>query len=197
MAGQLADRGADELLEGHHRRHGIAGQSEDQRPRVGREAAEGQRIAGLDLHPPEDEGAAELREHAAHVVAIAHGHAGGAHEHVGAEAGAEVALEVFGGVAGDAEVDGLRAELEALGREGVGVRGDDAPAVDRLIGLDELVAAGEDGDARPLVNGHHAAAQRGEHADVGRADEGPRGEHLLAGPHVLAGVADVAPGARG
>ena len=45
----------------------------------------------------------------------------------------------------------------------------------------------------PSVNGHHAAAQRGEHADVGGADEGPRGEHLLARPHVLAGVADVLP----
>jgi hypothetical protein len=167
--------------------------SRTKRPAVAHEATEGQRVARLDLHSPEDEGAAELLEDAAHVVAIAHRHASGAHEHVGAEAGAKVALDLFRSVPGDAEVDRLGAELAALGREGVGVRGDDAPAVDRLVGLDELVAGGQDGDARPLVNGHDAAAQGGEQAYVGRTDDGPRVEHPVAHLHVLAGIADVVP----
>jgi hypothetical protein len=187
-------RRSHELLERDHRRDGVAGQAEHQRTArlVARfEAPERERVTGPHLDTPEEQPTAELAEYVAHVVAIAHGHAGRAHDHVRVEPGAQTRLHVFRGVPRDAQIGGFGADLAALGGQRVGIRRDDAAVDEVAVGLDQLVAARDEGDPRALVHPHEAAAQGDHEAHVAGADADARVDRRLAGPDVLARAADV------
>src|SRR6185437_11540765 len=104
-------------------------------------------------------------------------------------------------IGNDAEVDDLAAERRDRRTNGVAVRRHDALAAlhsVELIDVDQLVARREHGDARPPVNRHRRAPNRGEYAELLGAEHRPSLERDLAGaqilgarPHVSAGVARI------
>ena len=190
MTRHLAQSRAHELFEGHHGGDRIAGKPEHEGA-AGIEAPEGDRKAGFHPHAPEHPVATQLLEHRTHVIAISHRHAGGAHEHVGAQPRAEAVREVFGRIPGDAQVERISAQLPALGRDRIRVRRHDPAAGHVSVGLDQLVAAGEDRHPGPLMDGDDAAPEGCQHAEMGGTESRARGQHLLALAHILAGVPHV------
>ena len=67
----LAQRGPDELLEGHHCGYRIAGQAEYERAIGGFEATKGHRVTRFHIHAPEEQRTSEFLEYAAHVIPAA------------------------------------------------------------------------------------------------------------------------------
>jgi hypothetical protein len=62
----------------------------------------------------------------------------------------------------------------------------DLPRPQRLSGLDQLVAGGQHGHPRPSPHGHFGQAQGRHQAQFDRPQPRTRGQHLLAGAHLLA-----------
>src|SRR5437660_73470 len=65
-----------------------------------------------------------------------------------------------------------------------------------LTGLEHLVAGREDSDYRAAGHRDRRPAERGEHADMRRAEQRAIGEYRVALMHVLTAVADVVAGLR-
>ncbi len=82
---------------------------------------------------------------------------------------ARVASRSSGAGPGD---DHLRARPLGQGRDRVGVRVANAARAHLLAGLEQLVAAGEDADARAAAAGDGGRAERGEDAELRRAEPG-------------------------
>ncbi len=57
VTGHASKRGSHEQLEGDHGRYGISRQSEYQRSSIVGETSKSERVAGLDVHAPEEQGA--------------------------------------------------------------------------------------------------------------------------------------------
>ena len=117
------------------------------------------------------------RQRRLHEVVLADGGAAEGDEEIRARLARRLdpALEVVEAVAGDAEVDRLApgARDERGERDEVG--GDDLVGAGRLAGPDELVARGEDRDARPAADAQRAVPHGG-----GERQE--PGVEALAGP---------------
>jgi hypothetical protein len=189
-AGQAPQRGPREQVEGHDRRHRVAGQPEDDlvaaRPEPGR-------LARLERHAPEVLVDAELGQRGLDVVVRTDRHTARDHDHVGGlQRPAERLDRVGAVVAHDLPRDHARARALGLGRERVGVRVADLPGGERAgARLDQLVAGGQDGHPGSRAAQHVGAPQCGQRAQLGRAQVVAGAEHPLAGGHVLTGAADV------
>ena len=194
-ADQRAQRGQREELEGDHRRHGVAGEPEDERPLA---HAEPGRLAGLERDTPEALLGAELGERVLHVVVRPHRNAARDADHVGR---AERPARAPPGWprrcrprAREAPPPRPPARPARAARGRSTRRSGPAraarrapPARRRSRAARPAACCGQVTEARP---------ERGEHAHLGRADLGARDEHLLARPHVLAGAPDVGARAR-
>lgn len=73
----------------------------------------------------------------------------------------------------------------------------DLALAQRLAGLDELAAGGDDHDPRAGPHADRAPADRREESDLRRTEDGARREGQLPGPYVAAARADVRAGLRG
>ncbi len=83
------------------------------------------------------------------------------------------------------------------GGEGEAVGVVDLAGAQRLVGLDEFAAGGEDHHARARAHPDRAAADGGEEGDLRRAEDGAGLQDAVAGPDVAALGADVRAGGRG
>ncbi len=97
-------------------------------------------------------------------------------------------------VAGDRQHDRLAAAGAHQGGQGVRVGTDDAAGGDRLAGQRDLVAGGQDRDARAAMHGDPGMVGGGGQADIARSQAAPGGDHGVAGGKILPGAADVPPG---
>ena len=80
------------------------------------------------------------------------------------------------------------------GGERMRVGTDDAAWRDGFARHGDLVAGGEDGDARTAVHGEPGMVGGGGQPDVARGQAAAGGNHRIAGGEILAGAADVAAG---
>ena len=142
-------RRAGEEQEGDHRRDRVAGQAEDER--AARRDAEPGRLAGPQRDAPEDLLDAERRERRPDVVVLADRDAAADDERRRRRAPRSIASRVAPAVVADRR---RREPTSAPGRArerrdrvGVGVA-DLRPAASVALGLDQLVAGEQDGDAR-------------------------------------------------
>ena len=188
MAHHLAQRGAGEELEADHRGDRVAGEAERG---AAVDVAERQRLRRLDgdLHPVD---LADLVEHPLDEVELAHRHAARRHQRVAAagavlERGRDQRLVV----ADEAEVDRLAAGLRQQRQERAAVGVADLPRRQRGGALDQLVPGRHHADTGPRVGDHLDDPERGQHAEVGRAEDRPGRDDDVAGAYVVAGGADV------
>ena len=111
---QLSQRRPHELFEGHHRRDRISRQAEYERAATRFESTKGERIARLHVHSPEDQRATELLENPSDEISIADRYTGGTDEHVCAKPRPQPSLDVVRRISCDAQIEGFRADLQAL-----------------------------------------------------------------------------------
>ena len=180
-----------ELLKGDQRRDRIARKPEHRAPR---ERHEGERSAGPHLHAPEPHVAAEVRQHLLDPIAVADGDAAGGDDGVAAKRLAEARRNRVGLVTRDAQVYRQRADLLERGLETVAARGDDTAIVHQPVRLDQLIARGQDCDARARDHTNLCTTQGRQHANQRGAQQRARHCDLQAGAHVAADLAHV--GAR-
>ena len=107
----------------------------------------------------------------------------------------EASLDLGQVVARDAQAADLGADQARLGRDGRRVAVVDLAGAERRAGLDQLVAGGQDRDARPTVDAHGAMPGGDDDGHRGRRDANARFEQAVALAEVAAGEADV--GTRG
>jgi hypothetical protein len=140
--------------------------------------------------------AAELCQHALDVVVVPDRDATRRDHGVASCRPLQVLLDHLGAVGGNAEVDRLATRGRDGGLQAVAVRARDPAVVGEPIGLDDLVARGQDRDARAARHARRGPAQGGQHAQVrgtqqrARAgddlpcdDVGARAADVVAGPH--------------
>ena len=113
-SGEQLERGAGEQFEGHHRRGGVARQSEEELPAG---LAEDQRLPGLNQYAIEIEFRAAVGEGRFHEVVLSRRYAAGEQQQVGLESLADQARGGVFVVARDGQDDGLAAGASDLGRE--------------------------------------------------------------------------------
>ena len=153
-----------EELEGHHRAHRVAGQAD---PRDPAEQPEADRRARAHPQLPESLHGAELIEHRADVVVLAHADTGRGDEQVAVERAPEVLAQALGRVPGDTEIDWFAAGPADQRHERMGVAARDLPPAQDFLGLvdvHDLVAAAEDGHPRTAVDQWVGHGEGGEHA---------------------------------
>ena len=112
-------------------------------------------------------------------------------------ASAKACSRATGIVPHHAHVQDLHAELGQEPEEGIAIAVVDLPRGQWPADGGQLVAGGEEGDARPTVNGHLGEPQGGQQPELRRSDPpageqgGSAGGQVLPGSaHVLAGFAD-------
>ena len=103
-----------------------------------------------------------------------------------------VAAIVATSSAGDGQHDGVASGGADQGGEGVRVGADDAALRDWLARHGDLVAGGQDGDARAAVHADPGMVGGGGEADIAGGHAPAGGHDRIAGGEILAGAADVA-----
>ena len=146
----------------------------------------------------DDAGLAEPADDAMGHVARALGRAARQHQHVAglqrlAHRGFELRLVVGDG----AEKHRLAAVLRDRRRDDRAVGVVDRGRAQRLAGLHQFVAGGDDGDARPARDGDLRDAAGRQHADLARADDGAGAQQRLAAGDIGAGIGHELPGGSG
>ena len=171
----------------------VAGQPEQARAA---DRAEHQRLAGPHGDLPEVQREALVLERIADQVVLAHrGAAGGDKQVRAARAGGE-AGERFRVVAGDAEVDRLATAPFDHRAQRVGVGANDLALAQRLARHHDLVAGGQQGDARLAADRKPGLVHRRGEPDGARVQPAPGRDANLADAEVEARGADVAAGRR-
>ena len=127
-------------------------------------------------------------------VVVAHRCAAGGDQHVDAVHRVGHRGNRLARVLRDRQHDRLAAGGAHQGGERMRVRTDDAAGRDRLARHGDLVAGGEDRDARPAVHSEPRMVGGGGKADVACGDAPAGGHHGVAGGEVLAGAADMPAG---
>ena len=191
QSGQPAQRRQQEQDRADQRRDRIARQTEH---RHRAEPAEQQRLSRPHGDLPEVQlQAARLQALDDQVVVADRGAAGG-HQHVHAVHRIGHRGDRLARVGGDRQHDRLAAGGAHQGGERVRVGTDDAAGRDGLARHGDLVAGGEDGDARTAMHGQPGmVGGGGQRRCRARSAAGRRGPPL-AGGEILAGAADVAAG---
>ena len=131
-------------------------------------------------------------ERVADQVVLAHRGAAGCHQQVHAARAGGMAHEGLRVVAGDAEVDGLAAAAFRHGPERVGVGAHDLVRAQRLARHDDLVAGGEQRDARLAAHREPRLVHGGGEADGARVQPSTGRDTHLARAKIEPGGADVA-----
>ena len=189
-AHQPPQRRQHEHLEGDERRHGVPRQRED-RGRVVAHHTETLGLARLHGNPAEPDGA-ERRERLLDHVVVAHRHAPGRDDHVGAhQLVVERVEEELGLVRHDADPVGDRARAAHGRREHVGVAVVDGVVAARTARLAELGARRQDHHPRAGPDHDAGHADAGQQAELPRAEHGALVDEQVALGDVLAGGPDV------
>jgi hypothetical protein len=165
---------AREEVERHHHRHRIAGQPEQEGAVAVRgDAAEGQRAARAHADLPEGD-VAQARHDLLGVVGRADRDAARGDDGVGVLAGlAQRRFQRLRVVAHHAHVDDVAAQALQHAVDGVAVAVVDAALIQRLADRAQFVAGREEGHAQAPLHRHLGHAERGQQAQVGRADDLP------------------------
>ena len=190
----MAQRGADEHLEAHLGRDGVAGQADDGRTGLavlGPDGAHTHDVAGPGGDVVEADGT-ERTEDLAHGVAAAVGDTAGRQDQVRAhqlilDGLAQASALIRDG--GDAE--GLRTRVGNGRRQGVTVRVEDGAGASLAAGLDDLVADRDDDDARARVNQDAVATHAGEECHLAGTDTRAGAQHRVTLRNVLRAAANV------
>ena len=198
-AAQRQQRVAHEGVEGHQRGHRIARQRE-QPGRVGllgaaqRPEREGPPGPHRDL-PERD--LATAGQQVLGEVGVADADAAAGQHHVGTRDGlVQRGRQGFGVVAHQPEVDHLDVQALERAHQAVAVAVVDAAGVQRLAERAQLVAGGEQRHPQPAHHRDLGDAQRGDQAQVGRAQAPPGRYCRAAAAQVLAAQAAVVAGAQ-
>ena len=187
MALHFQQRGPHEQLEADHGGNGIPRQAEHG---LSVQYAKGHRLARLHSHPPEAHVVAQPAQRGFHQIEITHRHAAARYQQIGGQPVVDVAREVFGVIAGDAQQNGFTAGLEHLSREGVGIGVEYLPHVGRIAQIDQFLSGRQDGHFWFLMHVHSRPADVRQHAERSRTQSGPLRKNGFARLHVLTRQAD-------
>ena len=146
----------------------------------------------------DDAGLAEPADDAVGHVARAFGRAARQHQHVaGFQRLAHRGFELRFVVGDGAEKMRLAAVLRDRRRDDRAVGVVDRGRAQRLAGLHQFVAGGDDGDARPARDGNLRDAAGRQHADLARADDGAGAQQRLAAGDIGTGIGHELTGGSG
>ena len=149
------------------------------------DAAERERAPGLHRHLPEVD-RADVVEDLLHEVVHADRDAARGDDGVSRARLEEPRAELVAQIGHDAEVEDLAPRALDRGGEGEAVRVVDLPGLPRRAGLDDLVAGGQERDARPAVGEDLDAPERREQAKLRGAQHRAALDDDRAGLDVLA-----------
>jgi hypothetical protein len=183
----MDQRIAHELVEGHHHRHRVARQAEEE---CLADPAERHRPAGAHGDFPEQH-FAELRHQLLHEVCFPYGDPSGRDHHVRRLGLAERLLQQSRIVAHHAHVDDLDAQARQHAVQRVAVRVVDLAFLERLADRGQLVAGGEERHAQAALDLDRADAERRDQADLGGPDQAARRQDGFSLGQVFARVAHV------
>lgn len=190
LSGQTGEQRTDEEGATNEDRDRVAGQSDE--GRAG-DAADRDRLAGLDRDPPEVERAASLHD-IPDVISLAHRDAAGGEDQIAiGRRLAQPQLEVSRLVTQDAEIGDIHAGPQQHGAQHRPVGIVDRGRAERLTGLGELVAGGEQRDARTTAHGDLGQSQRRQQTEILRAQAPSRRQDLLPARDILPARRRLAP----
>src|SRR3954451_13753529 len=179
---------AHELVEGDHYGHRIAGHAEEHGVA---HAAKGHRPSRAHGDLPEEH-LAELRHQLLHEVGLADRYATGGDDGVGVGRGlAESGFQLRRIVAHHAEIVDLDAEALEHAVQGVAIGVVYLAVLQRVADRGELVAGGEHRHAQLATYVHLADAERGDEAELRRAQHLSGRQHRHADLQVFARIAHV------
>ncbi len=131
-------------------------------------------------------------------VAAAVGDAAGRQDEVGAHQLVLDRLAQAGALVGDGgDAEGLGAGVSDGGGQGVTVGVEDGAGAGLAAGFDDLVADGDDDDARARVDEHVVAAHAGQERHLAGADTRAGAQHRVTLRNVLGAAADILSAGRG
>ena len=189
LALHRAQRGTGEHHERDEGRDGVPGQTEHERS-VERPEPGG--VAGLECEAPERLSRSELAQSRADVIVLSDRHAAADDDGVGVPEGV---LDGGAGarllVADPHTVHDDRSGRASEGGNRVGVGVPQSAGAHRLVGGEQLVAGHEHADAGRTSAADTRASERGEHAELRRAQRRAALEDGGAAGDVLAGAADL------
>jgi len=187
--GEGAQHRRDELMEGEDGGGGESRQDGHRPPLRDREA---HRLAGLERHAVRnDTRLAQARDDPIGEIPRALGRSTRQHHRVLAQRALERLRERGIVIAHDPQRDRFAAQLLDRGRQDGGVGVVDRARRQRVSGRHDLVAGGEDRHPRAPPHRDLGEAERGEHADLARAEHLPGAQHRLATRDVGARMAEV------
>ncbi len=191
MAHQHPDGGAAKEFERHHGTHGVAGQTE---PGRRAEMTKSDRSAGAHPEPPEVDPPSHRVDHAAQMIMLTDTDPRAGDHEVAFGGPLELGANALGGITGQAQVDRLAAGFPNQRSKRIGVRAGNSLAAQDQVGLVEpgqFVAAGRNADPWTAPHQRVRDGERGEHAEMGRAEFGAGPEDDGAAGNVFAGLAQV------
>ena len=177
LAGKQLDGGASEDLERNHGRGGVARKAEHEGPA---DAAEHERLAGLNQDPVEIEFSAERCKHRFDDVVFAGRDAAGQQKHVVAEAVFHQRPGVPGFVTRHRKDNGQASGALDLHGQGAGVGVAHLVRPDGRVNVDDFVPGGNDRDTRPAIHPNQCFPDGGQQSNLRKTEAGASGEQSLA-----------------
>ena len=163
-------------------------------PAVKRNLSEHDRLARLNANAGEQKSSVERSQYLFDQIVLAHGNPAADQQQIALEAFAQQQRQFVGAIGRDRKNDGLTASGINLGGQRVAVGIANFVGAGRQVDVDQFVAGGQNGNARPAISRDLGASDGGGDSDDGMVHASPTRDHGGAlscfgagGNNVLAG----------